>query len=67
MDKLNGMTVILLECSDFTEPGILRDEIQREVDTAHIVIDGDRLIKNRMCTIHPQKAAGRNLKSGGAQ
>jgi len=65
MDKLNGMTVILLECSDFTEPGILRDEVQREVDTAHIVIDGDRLIKNRMGIIPTQKVGGQ--KAGGAQ
>jgi len=65
MDKLNDMTVILLECSDFTEPGILRDEVQHEVDTAHIVIDGDRLIKNRMGMIPTQKAGGQ--KAGGAQ
>lgn len=56
MDKLVNMTVILLESSDFVGPGILREDVQLEVDTAHIVINGNKLIKNRMGIISDEPA-----------
>lgn len=69
MDKLNDMTVILLESSDFVGSGILREDVQREVDTAHIVINGNKLIKNRMGIISGEPATFHTARqnTGGAQ
>ncbi|KAA5923439.1 MULTISPECIES: hypothetical protein [Pantoea] len=69
MDKLNDMTVILLESSDFVGPGILHEDVQHEVDMAHIVINGNKLIKNRMGIISDEPATfhAARQNTGGAK
>ncbi|WP_440495100.1 hypothetical protein [Serratia sarumanii] len=47
MIKFENVTVIFLKDGDFLTPELLNDYTQAEVDTADIVIDEGKVVKNR--------------------
>ncbi|EGX5144551.1 hypothetical protein DQ657_09980 [Salmonella enterica] len=57
MNKFEGITVLQLENSDRTQ-GALSPKVEREIDTADIVIDGNEVVKNRVCGMGLFQAAG---------
>ncbi|MEQ5055776.1 hypothetical protein ABN154_28930 [Klebsiella michiganensis] len=57
MNKFEGITVVHLEVSDYIG-GKPSPAAEREIDTADIVIDGDKVVKNRVCQMELSQAAG---------
>ncbi|ENH8631326.1 hypothetical protein ABWW30_003941 [Salmonella enterica] len=47
MNKFEGITVVHLESSDYVGEA-LSPTVEREIDTADIVIDGGKVVKNRV-------------------
>ncbi|ECC1693750.1 hypothetical protein DPB93_16180 [Salmonella enterica subsp. salamae] len=47
MNKFEGITVLHLENSDHIQ-GVLSPKVEREIDTADIVIAGGKIVKNRV-------------------
>ncbi|MDH0315286.1 hypothetical protein N7410_28870 [Klebsiella pasteurii] len=48
MSKFEGITVVHLDSSDYVGEA-LSPAAEREIDTADIVIDGNKVVKNRVC------------------
>lgn len=47
MIKFENVTIVFLNGGDFIAPEFLSDHVQAEVDTADIVIDSGKVVKNR--------------------
>lgn len=57
MNKFEGITVVHLESSDYVGKA-LKVAVAREIDTSDIVIDGDKVVKNRVNEMGLQQDAG---------
>ena len=57
MNKFEGITVVHLDSSDYVG-GKPSPAAEREIDTADIVIDGDKVVKNRLCGMGLTRATG---------
>ncbi len=57
MNKFEGITVVHLESSDYVGEA-LNPAAEREIDTADIVIDGNKIVKNRVREMGLPHAAG---------
>lgn len=56
MNKFEGITVVHLDNSDYVGQA-LSPAVEREIDTADIVIDGNKVVKNRVCAMELSQAA----------
>ncbi|EAO6531119.1 hypothetical protein G0R83_004452 [Salmonella enterica] len=63
MNKFEGITVLHIESSDYTGE-VLNSAAEKEFDTADIVIDGDKVVKNRVHTpdIKPQGSSVKTFR-----
>lgn len=55
MNKFKGMTVLHIESSDHIGEA-LSPAVEREIDAADIVIDGDKVVKNRVSQVESLEA-----------
>ncbi|HIB1551516.1 TPA: hypothetical protein ACWV58_002737 [Salmonella enterica subsp. enterica serovar Muenchen] len=55
MNKFEGVTVLHIESSDHTGEA-LSPAVEREIDTADIVIDGGKVVKNRVNQVESLEA-----------
>ncbi|HIB1529917.1 TPA: hypothetical protein ACWV6C_005578 [Salmonella enterica subsp. enterica serovar Muenchen] len=55
MNKFKGITVLHIESSDHTGEA-LSQAVEREIDTADIVIDGGKVVKNRVNQVESLEA-----------
>lgn len=58
MNKFEDITVLHIESSDHFD-GAMNPTIAKEIDTADIVIDGGKVVKNRVCGMGSSQASGR--------
>lgn len=56
MNKFEGITVVHLDSSDYAG-GVLSPAVEQEIDTADIVFDGNKVVKNRLCGMGLTRAA----------
>ncbi|EAB6966752.1 hypothetical protein GR39_000642 [Salmonella enterica subsp. enterica] len=56
MNKFEGITVLQIENSDRIQ-GALSPKVEREIDTADIVIDGGKVVKNRVVQMDSPKGS----------
>lgn len=60
MNKFEGIKLVHLESSDYVGEA-LRPTVEREIDTADIVIDGGKVVKNRVNQAEQRKLIKDNM------